>query len=110
MLIDPPNADRHDPIAAVAVGILASAGNRLSSIADSVQNSDFLAEFLQLKVSPNTRRTYTQCLDDFFWRLASVHASIEIVREFLSLNQSQEIGLVLKYQSSVSCFTFKSFD
>jgi hypothetical protein len=29
MLIDPPNADRHEPIAAVAVGILASAGNRL---------------------------------------------------------------------------------
>jgi hypothetical protein len=59
-----------------AVGILANASNRLSSIADSVSDSDFLAEFLQLKVSPNTRRTYTQCLDDFFIRLASVHASM----------------------------------
>jgi integrase/recombinase XerC len=82
-----------------AVGILAVASNRLSVIADSVTESDFLAEFLQLKVSPNTRRTYSQCLDDFFMRVASVHASIEIVREFLSLNQSQAIGLVLKYQS-----------
>jgi integrase/recombinase XerC len=82
-----------------AVGILAVASNRLSVIADRVTESDFLAEFLQLKVSPNTRRTYTQCLDDFFMRVASVHASIEIVSEFLSLNQSQAIGLVLKYQS-----------
>jgi integrase/recombinase XerC len=82
-----------------AVGILAVASNRLSVIADSVIESDFLAEFLQLKVSPNTRRTYSQCLDDFFMRVASVHASIEIVREFLSLSQSQAIGLVLKYQS-----------
>jgi integrase/recombinase XerC len=82
-----------------AMGILAVASNRLSVIADSVTESDFLAEFLQLKVSPNTRRTYSQCLDDFFMRVASVHASIEIVREFLSLNQSQAIGLVLKYQS-----------
>ena len=82
-----------------AMGILAVASNRLSVIADSVIESDFLAEFLQLKVSPNTRRTYTQCLDDFFMRVASVHASIEIVSEFLSLNQSQAIGLVLKYQS-----------
>jgi integrase/recombinase XerC len=82
-----------------AVGILTQASNRLAVIADSVTESDFLAEFLQLKVSPNTRRTYTQCLDDFFMRVASVHASIEIVREFLSLSQSQAIALVLKYQS-----------
>jgi integrase/recombinase XerC len=99
MLIDPTNADRREAIEAVTVGILANAGNRLSAIADTVSDSDFLAEFLQLKVSPNTRRTYTQCLDDFFWRLASVHASIEIVREFLSLSQFQAIALVLKYQS-----------
>ena len=84
---------------AEAMGILTHASNRLAAIADHVTESDFLAEFLQLKVSPNTRRTYAQCLDDFFLRLAQVHASIEIVREFLSLSQFQAIALALKYQS-----------
>ena len=84
---------------AEAMGILTRASNRLAIIADGVTDSDFLAEFLQLKTSPATRRTYAQCLDDFFIRLAQVHASIEIVREFLSLSQFQAIALVLKYQS-----------
>jgi integrase/recombinase XerC len=81
-----------------AMGILTRAGN-LAALADRVGNSDFLAEFLQLRVSPATRRTYTQCLNDFFSRLANVHASLAIVKEFLSLNQHQAIALVLKYQS-----------
>lgn len=81
------------------MGILTRASNRLAAIADGVTESDFLAEFLQLKTSPATRRTYAQCLDDFFIRLAQVHASIEIVREFLSLSQFQATALVLKYQS-----------
>lgn len=81
-----------------AMGILTRAGN-LAALADRVGNSDFLAEFLQLRVSPATRRTYTQCLNDFFLRLANVRASLEIVKEFLSLNQHQAIALVLKYQS-----------
>ena len=81
------------------MGILTHASNRLAAIADGVTESDFLAEFLQLKTSPATRRTYAQCLDDFFLRLAQVHASIEIVREFLSLSQFQAIALALKYQS-----------
>jgi hypothetical protein len=42
-----------------AVGILARASS-LAQLADTVENSDFLAEFLQLKVSPATRRTYAQ--------------------------------------------------
>lgn len=86
-------------VEAEAMGILTRASNRLAAIADHVTESDFLSEFLQLKVSPNTRRTYAQCLDDFFIRLAQVHASIEIVREFLSLSQFQAIALALKYQS-----------
>jgi integrase/recombinase XerC len=81
-----------------AMGILTRAGN-LAALAERVGNSDFLAEFLQLRVSPTTRRTYTQCLDDFFLRLANVRASLEIVREFLNLNQHQAIALVLKYRS-----------
>jgi integrase/recombinase XerC len=81
-----------------AMGILTRAGN-LAALAERVGNSDFLAEFLQLRVSPATRRTYTQCLNDFFLRLANVHASLEIVKEFLSLNQHQAIALVLKYRS-----------
>jgi integrase/recombinase XerC len=85
-------------VAAEAMGILTRAGT-LAALANDVTDSDFLAEFLQLKTSPATRRTYAQCLDDFFLRLAQVNASIEIVREFLSLNQHQAIALVLKYQS-----------
>jgi integrase/recombinase XerC len=85
-------------VEAEAMGILTRAG-QLATLADDISNRDFLAEFLQLRVSAATRRTYAQCLDDFFLRLANVRASLEIVKEFLNLNQHQAIALVLKYRS-----------
>jgi integrase/recombinase XerC len=69
----------------------------LSELAD--RDEDLLADFLELKVSPNTRRTYSKALDDFFTRLTGSKATPLMVGEFLNLSQKQAITLVLKYQS-----------
>jgi integrase/recombinase XerC len=69
----------------------------LSELAD--RDDDILADFLELKVSPNTRRTYAKALDDFFTRLTGSKATPLMVGEFLNLSQKQAIILVLKYQS-----------
>lgn len=70
----------------------------LSDLADR-STEDILADFLELKVSANTRRTYSKALDDFFTRLTGHPASSLMVREFLALSQPQAVVLVLKYQS-----------
>jgi integrase/recombinase XerC len=69
----------------------------LSDLAD--RDEDILRDFLELKVSPNTRRTYAKALDDFFTRLTGRGASAVMVEDFLSLGQRQALTLVLKYQS-----------
>jgi integrase/recombinase XerC len=72
----------------------------ISTLADLAdRDEDILAGFLELKVSPNTRRTYAKALDDFFTRLTGSKATPTMVAEFLSLEQRQAIVLVLKYQS-----------
>lgn len=70
----------------------------LSDLADR-STEDILSEFLELRVSGNTRRTYSKALDDFFTRLTGHSASSLMVKEFLELGQPQAIVLVLKYQS-----------
>lgn len=70
----------------------------LADLADR-STEDILSEFLELRVSINTRRTYAKALDDFFTRLTGHSASSLMVREFLSLSQHQAVVLVLKYQS-----------
>jgi integrase/recombinase XerC len=69
----------------------------LSDLAD--RDEDILSDFLELKVSPNTRRTYAKALDDFFTRLTGSRATPTMVGEFLKLEQRQAITLVLRYQS-----------
>jgi integrase/recombinase XerC len=72
----------------------------LSTLADLAdRDTDILSEFLELKVSPNTRRTYAKALDDFFTRLTGNGATPMMVAEFLNLGQRQAITLVLRYQS-----------
>ena len=70
----------------------------LSDLADR-STEDILSDFLELRISTNTRRTYAKALDDFFTRLTGHSASSLMVREFLSLSQHQAVVLVLKYQS-----------
>jgi integrase/recombinase XerC len=70
----------------------------LSSIAATV-SEDVWTDFLKLHVSPNTRRTYSAAIDDFFGRLMNVNASPERIREFLALPDDQALGVVLKYKA-----------
>jgi integrase/recombinase XerC len=70
----------------------------LSSIAATV-SEDVWTDFLKLHVSPNTKRTYSAAIDDFFGRLMNVNASPERIREFLVLPDEQALGVVLKYKT-----------
>jgi integrase/recombinase XerC len=70
----------------------------LSSIATTV-SEDVWTDFLKLHVSPNTKRTYSAAIDDFFMRLMSVNASPERIREFLALPDDPALGVVLKYKT-----------
>jgi integrase/recombinase XerC len=70
----------------------------LEAIAATV-GEDVWTEFLKLHVSPNTRRTYSGAIDDFFMRLLGVKACPERIKEFLGLPEEQAVGVVLKYKT-----------
>ena len=72
----------------------------LSEVA-SLTSNDVLSDFLKLKISTNTRQTYSKALDDFFIRTIGVAASPTMVGEFLSLSQTQAVSLVLQYQAKL---------
>ncbi len=60
---------------------------------------DYLAELLADKKSANTRRTYAKSLRDFFETVADAQPTVELIKEFLSLDQFSAVSLVLKYRS-----------
>lgn len=72
----------------------------LSEVANLTSN-DVLSDFLKLKISTNTRQTYSKALDDFFMRTVGVATSPTMVGEFLSLTQTQAVRLVLQYQTKL---------
>lgn len=72
-----------------------------NSLATLVER-DLLQELLADKKSANTRRTYAKSLRDFFQTVTGnpqLEPSLEIVRDFLSLDQFSAVSLVLKYRS-----------
>ncbi|BFM39403.1 tyrosine-type recombinase/integrase [Synechocystis sp. LKSZ1] len=62
---------------------------------------DLLAELLQDKRSPNTRRTYAKSLRDFFQALTQQDPTPEIVGQFLQLNRFEALRLVLRYRATL---------
>ena len=61
-------------------------------------DQDILTELLRDKRSPNTRRTYSKGLKDFFVTMTKFEPSPDAVAWFLSLGRFQAISLVLRYR------------
>jgi integrase/recombinase XerC len=60
---------------------------------------DVIAQLLADKRSPSTRRAYLKDINDFFFVVASVATpSRDLVLEFLHLEQTQAVQLVLSYK------------
>ncbi len=61
-------------------------------------SSEFLADFLRLKISPNTRRNYSKAIIDFCRRTYDLEVSERLLTQFLSLQQPEAVYQVLHYR------------
>lgn len=88
---------------------LASAITRLETSLSTPIGSSFLideapdvvAELLAQKRSPNTRRAYKKDINDFFVVVANQNPTRDLVLEFLHLEQTQAVRLVLGYKAKL---------
>jgi integrase/recombinase XerC len=64
-------------------------------------DQDILTELLRDKRSPNTRRTYSKGLKDFFVTMTQFEPSPDAIAWFLSLGRFQAIALVLRYRAAL---------
>ena len=86
-----------------------SAVNRLeASLTTKISSSfiidnepDVVAQLLAQKRSPNTRRAYQKDINDFFKVVAETEPNRDLVLEFLHLEQSQAVHLVLDYKAKL---------
>ncbi len=62
---------------------------------------DVLEQLLEDKRSPNTRRVYRADLNDFFKQMTGLLPNRDSVLEFLHLEGSQAVAIVLKYKSKL---------
>ena len=58
-------------------------------------------EFLQLQISPATRRSYAAALKDFFERELETEVSVAAIESFLQLPEREAIGHVLNYRGQL---------
>ena len=58
-------------------------------------------EFLQLQISPATRRSYAAALKDFFGRELETEMSVAAIELFLQLPEREAIGHVLNYRGQL---------
>ena len=58
-------------------------------------------EFLQLQISPATRRSYAAALKDFFGRELETEVSVAAIESFLQLPEREAIGHVLNYRGQL---------
>jgi integrase/recombinase XerC len=58
-------------------------------------------EFLQLQISPATRRSYAAALKDFFGRELETEVSVAAIESFLQLPEREAIGHVLTYRGKL---------
>ena len=62
---------------------------------------DVVAQLLAQKRSPNTRRAYLKDLKDFFQVMVGEEPTRDLVLEFLHLEQTQAVQLVLSYKAKL---------
>ncbi len=67
-----------------------------------IATRDLLQELIADRRSPNTRRTYTKALADFFMQVANSAPTPALVGEFLQLDRYQAMTLVLKYRRNLT--------
>ncbi len=67
------------------------------SLSDTAQR-DLLQELIADRRSPNTRRTYTKALVDFFMQVANATPTPQLVGEFLALDRRLAPYDRLKYK------------
>lgn len=78
----------------VLLSTIAASPRSLQEIAER----DLLSELIADRRSPNTRRTYTKALIDFFMQVANTPPTPALVKEFLALDRYQAMTLVLRYR------------
>ena len=69
---------------------------------------DVVAQLLAQKRSPNTRRAYKKDLNDFFKVMADGESTPDLVLEFLHLEQTTAVQLVLGYKAKLISKGLKS--
>jgi integrase/recombinase XerC len=79
----------------------ASLATQLGSSFNLENQPDVVAQLLANKRSPNTRRAYQKDLNDFFQVIASREPTRDLVLEFLHLEQTQAVQLVLGYKAKL---------
>ena len=67
-----------------------------------IAQRDLLSELIADRRSPNTRRTYTKALVDFFMQVANAAPTPQLVGEFFALDHYQAMTLVLRYRRALS--------
>lgn len=80
---------------------MAELAPRESPFVFKVLQRDLMAELLADKRSPNTRRAYAKDLKDFFLNIAEQEPCPQLVAEFLKLERTTAIGLVLQYKAAL---------
>lgn len=68
---------------------------------DTSVNPDVLAQLLADKRSPNTRRAYERDVTQFFKFMTGKEVTPDLVLEFLHLERTQAVSVVLKYKASL---------
>ncbi|MEM7757875.1 MAG: tyrosine-type recombinase/integrase [Cyanobacteria bacterium P01_A01_bin.40] len=63
--------------------------------------TNVLTQFLIDKRNPSTRKAYEKDLNDFFWRTTANAATQDSVMEFLHLERSATVGVVLNYKAKL---------
>lgn len=75
----------------------ASLATPVGSSFDIDNEPDVVAQLLADKRSVNTRKAYKKDIKDFFQVIANSQPTRDLVLEFLHLEQTQAVGLVLSY-------------
>ena len=88
-------------MASVITRLEASLTSKIGSSFDIDEPPDVVATMLAQKRSPNTRRAYQKDINDFFQVIVNRKPTRDLVLEFLHLEQTQAVRVVLDYKSKL---------
>ena len=88
-------------MASVITRLEASLTSKIGSSFDIDEPPDVVATMLAQKRSPNTRRAYQKDINDFFQVIVNRKPTRDLVLEFLHLEQTQAVRVVVDYKSKL---------